>query len=294
MTEPSKMTVNKQDSQLGTLEQLPQEIRDKIYTMVFDDHLEATIQTMIDDIDDPHQSGADILLERDFLRKRNVQFQPCLARYNQFLDPAKPVKENFLDLRWYLPLYGYQDWFELRLRQASSALRNQFETYFLSNYAIKFDCPNALSAFFSGLPAAKQMSLRRITIQICTQCNWCEVCKEWTSIDDDTERWMRAIEGLPATALESLTVVNFEVGTQGLPQSFGGRAGYWWDWVGGYCETDFTPVMEIGKVAKALSVFAGELRRRVPNVRIGLSEEECYLPEDRDIFRAAVMCSEGM
>lgn len=294
MAESSKMTINKQNSQLGTLEHLPQEIRDKIYSMVFEDHLEATIQTMIDDIDDPHQSKEDILLERDFLRKRNVNFQPCLARYHDFLDPTKPVKEDFVDLRWYLPLYGYQDNFELRLRHASFTLRNEFDTYFLSNYTIKFDCPKALSGFFARLPASKQMSLRRITIQICTDSTWCEPGKWWTSIDDNTERWMRAIEGLPATALDALTVVNFEVGTQSLPQSFGGRAGYWWDWFGGYCKTEFTPVLEIEKVAKALSGLAGELRRRASDVRVGLSEEECYLPEDRDVFRAAVMCPESL
>lgn len=275
------MAPNKLNSQLGNLGHLPQELRDKIYRMVFTNHLEDTIQTTIDDMHAPSLFEADILLERDFLREKKVHFQPCLARCGKYQDPDKPVKEDFLDLRWYLPLYAYQKWFELRLRHASFTLRNQFDIYFFSNYDIKFACPTALSEFFSRLPAEKRMSLRRITIQICIQCGWCEACKDWTSIDDDTKRWIQAIEGLPATALESLTVVNFEVGTQGLPGSFSGLAGY--------CEGHYTPVLEFRNLVKSLSVLAGELRRRAPNVRVRLSGEECYGTKDSDVFRAAIM-----
>lgn len=46
-------------------------------------------------------------------------------------------------------------------------------------------------------------------------------------------------------------------------------------------------MVKMRKVVESLSVLAGELRRRAPDVWVGLAEEECYYEEDLVHVRAA-------
>ncbi len=292
MAKSGKMSINKQNAQLGALGCLPQEIRDRIYGLVFDAHFEHAIQTVIHDIEDPWESDEGYLLEGEFLRRRFILFQPSLKQAGVYCDPDEIADGDILALQWYMPLYSYQDGFELRIRRASLALRDEFDAYFLWNYTIKFDCPNALAMFFAELPSAKQYLIRRITVQICNRCHWCvetigrstTAHEYWPTIDEETERWIQVFEGISATAMDALTAVSFEVGKNGLGGQYPGQSGYGWNWTG---RGDYTPVVKMKKVVQSMSVLAGELRRRSPDVWVGLAEEECYYEEDLVHVRAA-------
>ena len=251
------------NTQLGTLNHLPLEIRDLIYRMVLDDALESiSLEHKL-----RGRSGYDNV-PAETVTKRRLTFQPCHSHH--YFSPMTNL-EDVLDLHKFLPVIGSES-VSIRVREVSQSLMAEFDDAFLHCTTIRFRCPKALGKFLKRLTPHQTSCLQKVIIQI---LDWCDCCYQYGSL----KPWMRFIKKLPSMDMSSLRSISFGIGWCAHHPNHGGFG--FVDWAGNFIVEGPIRLLAMQELISTLELVTKVFKRLAPRAEITLSNVGAFSEKDQ-------------
>ena len=203
-------------TRLGTLRNLPYEIRQQIFKIVLKDYYEDYDRQIKEE--ELSCSGVEYH-DLGFLNTWRLEYELQSCRCGQSQGPENC---GVFDLGSYRR--GNQDTeiVPLSLRFASSSIKLEFDRVFLASNTFKFKCPASLGRFLDQLSPYQQRQLKSFTLGIFGYCSCCpdpvKFCKEWMAVCYRLPPGLKSVEFGFSACCEKLR------GTRGMR---GGLKAFW-------------------------------------------------------------------
>lgn len=147
---------------------LPQEVRELIYNIIFENHIEKILYWDIT----YHEDAFEKAMKEQNWRSKEFAFDPGHKIARVAIQRKLNVAAiDVLDLEWHH--IGLWDLIQQGhgfpqnpIRQASRTLKDEFDNFLLKNNTFCFDCPNKFRRFMRQLFPAHVSCVRRITINV--------------------------------------------------------------------------------------------------------------------------------
>lgn len=280
-TNPQKLTDSfKSGPRLGTLRYLPFEIRQQIYSHVFNLQFQDVFQKHPDL---GYRGGVFYLASSTWYGGMHRVLDDYLHG-SLLYRPHNIYGDEHVDI-FYLSSYTSRDCLWPRssghLREASLSLRDEFDRFFFSKHTFKFRCPETMNRFISYLSTEQKKHLRKITLCLFRSCG---SCMERIRNED----WIAACHQLTSSS-KNLISVSFELGDVVHEWTSVSGIQSWNAYLDGpWKQRPAIKVQGRVRAAELLEVLGEQIVRSIPKVGISMSEETYFIEEDRDVFRALI------